>query len=87
MFTKRQKRQEIHRQRKDVVEGQGGQDRLSPLFNLSPRSVANLLHVGQNVTVRQHRAFRNAGCAARVLQQSDIIEIQFRPFKFGCVTF
>ncbi|MCY1359130.1 hypothetical protein D9M69_456870 [compost metagenome] len=69
--------QAADRQREDVVERQRGDgDDLVDMAALGQRRLhpgLGLQHVGDHVTVQQHRALAHAGGAAGVLQEGDVI--------------
>jgi hypothetical protein len=75
--TERPEPQKVHREREDVVEGQGGQRDFLPLFKAFDQ-LEGLFHVHDQVRVGQHRALRHAGRAAGILEHGDIVGFQMR---------
>ena len=79
-------KQETPRQCEDVIERQCSHDKkLIDLgwridHRLIPR--LNLQHVGDKISMEQHRALRDSGGAARVLQESNVIGSDRRSYKF-----
>ena len=72
------KQQTVHSQRENVIQRQRRHHQLFPLMQQRPVGAFYLLQVCQHVAVRQHRAFRYAGCTARVLQERQIFGDQLR---------
>ena len=60
-------------EREDVEEGQDAQDPLLAVVEIGGPG-GDLLHVDVDVGVREHRPFRRAGGAARVLQHGDVAQ-------------
>ncbi len=65
--------QATHRQGEYVVERQGDDDDLGALFDERPHPRVALLQIGDEIAMREFGAFRRAGRAAGILQQSQIV--------------
>ena len=76
------RQQEARRQREDVIERQRADDEeLVDMRRLLQRRLQPgvvLQHVGENVPVQQRRALGDAGGAAGILQEGDVIERELR---------
>lgn len=71
--TGREVRQEVHRQREDVIQRDRGDDHLVARAQRVGHERFELRDVRDEVAMRQRRALRQPGRAARVLQQQQIV--------------
>jgi hypothetical protein len=61
-----------------VVERQRRQDDFLSVLDLATGADLNLGHVGQDISLEQHRALRHAGRATGVLQECQVVGLECR---------